>query len=49
MPKLNTRNCSLGAYTFLTVCEEIRQFQSSTKKTHPKENWFLFFCLTMYH
>jgi len=47
MPKLNTYG--IAAYTFVSVCEKIiQQFLSSVKKMHTKENWFLFFCLTVY-
>jgi len=37
----------IAAYTFLNVCEKI-SFCQALKKMHTKENWFLFFCLTMY-
>ena len=30
------------AYSFLDVRKKIHQFLSSIKKTHSKENWFLF-------
>jgi len=31
-----------SAFLRPNVCEEIRQFLSSIKKMHAKENWFLF-------
>ena len=44
MPKLNT---VCAAYTFFNVREKIHQFLSNIKKKLTKENWFLFFCLTV--
>jgi len=40
MPKLNTRNCSLG----LVYVKKFTSFPtlSSTKKMNTKENWLLF-------
>jgi len=35
-------------YTFLNVCEKFTSFCQVLKKMHIKENWFLFFCLTVY-
>jgi len=46
VPTLNMRN--IVVYTFLDVCEKIHQFLSGIRKMHTKENWFVFFCLTVY-
>jgi len=41
MPKLNTRNCSLG-YTFLNIYEKITSFCQVLNEMHIKENWLFF-------
>jgi len=35
------------AYAFLNVYGKITSFCQVLKKMHTKENWFLFFCLTV--
>jgi len=32
---------------YVCLCEKVHQFLSSIKNMHTKENWFLFFCLTV--
>jgi len=37
----------IAAYTSLMYVKKI-SFCQALKKMHTKENWFLFFCLTVY-
>ena len=40
-------HAKIAAYTFLNIREKIHQFCQVLKEMHTKENWFLFFRLTV--